>query len=134
MTGALKRARGSAGRPRHLATGEQVDVEVRHGFAGVRAVVDDKAKAVGELELAGELAGDEQEMAEDGFIGGRGVADSRDDFFRNEEQVNGRLRLDVMKSEAEIVFVLDARGNFAGDDTFEQSLGHGKRKLPELGA
>lgn len=35
--------------PGHLAPGEQVDVEMRDGFAGVGPVVDDEAEAAGEL-------------------------------------------------------------------------------------
>ena len=35
--------------PGELALREQVDVEMRDGFAGVGAVVDDEAEAAGEL-------------------------------------------------------------------------------------
>ena len=43
-----------------MAAGEQVNVEKRHGFAGVRAVVDHEAKAIRELKFFGHHAGGEE--------------------------------------------------------------------------
>ena len=48
----------SARRPRHLALGEEVDVEVGDGFAPVRAVVDHEAETGGEVELLRDEVGD----------------------------------------------------------------------------
>jgi hypothetical protein len=46
-------------------------------------------------------------MAEGGFIGGRGIAGPGDELLWNDEQVDGRLRLDVVDDDAAIVLVLD---------------------------
>ena len=101
-----------------------MDVEVRHGFAGVGAVVDHEAEAVVELEFFRDLAGDEEQVAEDRLIFRGGFADARDRFFGDDEQVDRRLRLDVVEDDAAVVLVFDAAGYFAGDDAFEER-GHG---------
>jgi hypothetical protein len=90
------------------------------GFASVGAVVDDEAEAARELKFLGDQAGGEQEVAEGGLVVGRGFADAGDDGFGDDEQVDGGLRLDVMNDDAVLVFVLDARGYFSGDDAFEE--------------
>lgn len=114
----------SAWRPGEGATAEDVDVEVGDGFAAVGAVVDHDAVTGGEVELTGHRAGGEQEVAKERLVIGRGGADARDDLFRDDEEVRGRLRRDVVKDDAEVVFVLDLGGDFAGNDAFEEG-GHG---------
>ena len=108
-----------------MAFGQEVDVQVRDGFAGVRAVVDHEAKAAGELEFFSDYAGGEEQVAEHGFIGGRGVTDAGDYVFRNDEQVNRGLGGDVVDDDAAVVLVLDLGGDFAVDDALEEGL-HGK--------
>jgi hypothetical protein len=103
-----------------------VDVQVRHGFAGVRAVVSDEAESFDKLEFFGDGACHEQEVAKEGLVGGGGLADARDGFFGDDEQVDGRGGLDVVDDNAVLVLVLDAGGNFAGDNALEKG-GHGER-------
>lgn len=99
-------------------------MEVRDGFAGVGAVVHDEAVAVGELESFRHGAGDEQEVAEEGLVGVGGLANARDGLLWNNEQMDGRLRLDVVQDDTERVLVFDPRGDFAVDDFFEKGFGH----------
>jgi hypothetical protein len=113
---------GSAWRPRHLPFREHVDVEMRHRLASVRAGVDHEAKAVGEVKFFRDDFGDVNEVAEHGFVGGRRFRHARDWFLRDDEQVNGRLRLEVMENDAVFVLVLDLRGNFAVDDFLKDGL------------
>ena len=102
-----------------MAMGEEVDMQVRDALAGVRAVVHDEAEPFGELEFFGDRAGGEQEMAEEGLVGGVGLADAWDGLLRDDEQVDGRGGLDVVDDDAMFVLVLDARRNLAGDDFLE---------------
>ena len=104
-------------------------MEMGDGLAGVRAVVHDEAKAVGELEFFREHAGDEQEVAEGGLVGEGGFADARDEFFRDDEEVNRGRGLDVVEDDAVFILVLDAGRDFAVDDALENCLGHGKSEL-----
>jgi hypothetical protein len=110
----------SARRPLQLSAGEEVDVEVRHGLAGLGAVVHHQTKPALELELAGDFAGREEEVAEDGLIGGRCLANARDHLLRNDQQMHWRLRLDVVDHDAVFILVLDARGDLAVDDFLEK--------------
>ena len=73
-------------------------MEMRDGLAGVRAVVDHEAEAVGELELFREELGNVEEMTEDRLVVGRRFAGARNEFFRDDEQVDGRLRLVICRS------------------------------------
>ena len=95
-------------------------MEMRDGFAAVGAVVDHEAKAAGEVEFLGENAGGEKEVAEERLVGGGGFTHAGNEFFWNDQQMDRCLRLDVMQNDAEVVLVKDGRGDFAGDDFFEE--------------
>ena len=99
-------------------------MEVRDGLSAKRAVIHDQAEALGELEFFREDAGGQEQVAEHRLIGGGGFADAGDQFFRDDEQVHGSLRLNVMENDAEVVLVLDLRGDFAVDDALEDGFGH----------
>lgn len=101
---------------------------MRNAFAGVGAVVDDEAEAAFEVEFFGDDSGGDEEMAELGFVGGRGFADARNHFFRNDQQVHGSLRLDVVDDDAAVVLVLNLRGDLAVDDFLEEGFGHEWRR------
>lgn len=97
---------------------------MRDGFAAVGTVVDHKAEAFGEAQFLCQDAGGEQQVAERSLVGGRGFADARNEFFRDDEQVHGGLRLNVVEDDAEVVFVFDLRGDLAVDDALEDGFGH----------
>ena len=121
-----------AWRPVELAAGEEVNVEMGDGLAGIGSVVDHEAEAFGEIELFRDDAGREDQVAEcDLIVGSRGL-DARDDFFRNDQQVDRRLRLDVVDDDAVFVLVLDLGGDFAIDDFLEDGFGHGEGVNLEL--
>jgi hypothetical protein len=103
-----------------LAFGEEVDVEVRDGLASVGAVVDHEAIAAGELEFLRELSGNQEEVAELGFVGGCGFTDAGDGLFGNDQEVERCLGLNVVDDDAAVVFVFDLRGYFAVDDFLEE--------------
>jgi hypothetical protein len=103
-----------------------VDVEVRDAFAGVGAVVDDEAEAAGEVEFFRDDSGGDEEMAELGFVGWRGFADAGDECLWDDQEMDGRLGLDVVDDDAAVVLVLDLRGDFAVDDSLEEGFRHGE--------
>lgn len=108
-----------------MATGEQMDMKVRHRLARVRAMIDCEAEATGESELLRHHAGHHEQMAEHGLVGRLSFADPGDDTLGYDQQMNGRLRLNVMDDDAELVLVFDPSGDFAVDDFLEECLGHG---------
>ena len=109
---------GSTRRPLHGAPGEDVEVQVGHGFAAIGAIVDDEAEAVCVESLAaGDFTDFEHEVSEQRLVSGLG--ETRDGLARDEEQVDGCLWGDVPEADALIVFVDDFGGDFAGADFFE---------------
>lgn len=120
----------SARGPGELAAAEEVDVQMRDGFAAVGAVVDDEAVALGEIEVAGDARGDEEEVAEEGLLGAGGVGEARNGFLGDDEDVDWRLGADVVKGVAELVLVGGRAGDFAVDDALENgAVGHGEGKV-----
>ena len=109
-----------------MASAENVDVQVRHGFAAVRAVVDDEPVAVIEAQFLRYFSGFEQQMAEQKLVVLVGFGEARDGFLWKNQDVDGRLRFDVADGEHHAVFINDVRRNLAGDDFFEKRFGHKK--------
>ena len=66
------RAGASARGPGQRAAGEEVHMQMRHRFAGVRPVVHDQAEAGGQVKFFCQRAGDEEQMAQHGLVGGAG--------------------------------------------------------------
>jgi hypothetical protein len=102
-------------------------VEMGHGFAGIGTVVDDESEAARDTKFFGDYASREQQVAEDGFVGGCGFADAGDDGFRDDEEVDGGGGGDVVDHDAAVVLVFDLGGDFAVDDALEEGLGHWER-------
>lgn len=100
-------------------------MEVGDGLAAVGAVVDDDAEAVFlEALLFGDGGDAGHHVAEEGLVIVFGEGDAGNWFFGDEEEVGGCLGADVAEAEAEVVFVDDVGGDFAGDDFFEEGA-HG---------
>lgn len=97
---------------------------MRDGFARVGAVVDDDAKAGGEVEFSRDPAGGGEQVAEQRFVAGGGFGDARDELFRDDEQMDRRLRLDIVEDDTVFVLEFDFRGDFAVDDFLKDGLGH----------
>ena len=115
----------SARGPVELAAAEQVDVKVRNGFSAVGTVVDHDAITGGEIELAGQVGCGEQQVAEQGLVGERRLVDPGNGFLGYDQNMNGRLRLNVVNGDAVLVLVGDLGGDFASDDFFEERHGWG---------
>ena len=57
-------------------------MQVRHGFTGIRAVVENQAEpGLSQPQLAGHLGGFEQEMPEQLLVFGFGLGNARDGFL-----------------------------------------------------
>ena len=96
-------------------------MEVGDAFAGVGAVVDDEAVAgFVEALLFGDVAGGEEELAEELTVAFAGGADAGDDALRDDEDVDGGLRVDVADGEDLFVVAHDVGGDLAGGDAFEE--------------
>jgi hypothetical protein len=99
-------------------------VQMRHRLAAVRTVIDDQPKTgIEDAFLFRHGLRDQEKMAQQRFIGCRGGTDSRDFFFWNDQDMDGRLRMNIVKGNAEVIFVGNLRRNFAGDD-FRENRAH----------
>ena len=114
-----------------LSSAEEVDVEVVDGLAAVGAGVEHQAVAVGEVLGAGDFAGGVEELAEAGGIVLCGVGVRGEVVFGDDEDVCGRLGVDVWEGEGVLVLVEAGNGDFAGDD-FAEEAGH-KQSVEDRG-
>ena len=99
------------GRPAHGAPAQKVEMQVKNRLTGARAGVDDDAESVGDFQFAGERGGHPVQMAYQRLVGRIGVERRSKMLARNNQQVHGRLRVDVVKGEAGIIGI----GDFGGD-------------------
>ena len=97
-------------------------MEMGDGFASIGAVVDDEAKSFLQSEPVRDPAGYLKKMAEDLGIVVRRRADPVDPPFRDDEEMNGGLRIDVVDDDAVGVLVFDPGRDFPVDDAAEDRL------------
>lgn len=90
----------STGGPFHLATAEDVEVEVIDGLAAVGTVVNHDAIAVFESDLGGDSLGGQEQMSEEGMVLGFGVGKLGNQLFGNNEDMNWSLGVNIFEGEA----------------------------------
>ena len=98
----------SARRPPEGPAAEQVQVQVRHRLAGPLLAVEDQPIAVRQAQLLRQLRRDQVQMAEQLAVLRLDVRVGRDDLARDDEDVDRRLRVDVVEGDAVVVLVDDA--------------------------
>lgn len=103
-----------------------MEVEVRNRLHRVLTAVRNDAVAVfGDAEFASQTANNGENMPDQRSVFRFDVVERTEFLFRDNENVNRRLRGDVVKRQAEIVFVNDRGRNFFIDNAFENSFfGH----------
>src|SRR5579872_546889 len=133
------RARGKAGRrfafgmrkrcgarltwgPVHGAAAEDMHVQVVDGLSAFGTGADDEAVSLAESLLAGDLGGFEHEVAEEGVILADGFGHRSEVFLRDDEDVGGRDRLNIVEGEHEVVFLHFFRRDAAGDELAEEAI------------
>jgi len=98
-----------------------MDMQMRHGFAAVRAVVDDDAVSiVCDALVEGDFGGGEQQVAEQCLIGILCESDAWDDPFWDDENMDWSLRRNVAECEALVVFIDDISWDLAISDFFKK--------------
>jgi hypothetical protein len=100
-------------------------MQVRHCLAAIRAIVDDKAETVTEIQLGGYFGSFEQEMAKKLVVIGTGFGNAWDRFLGDNQHVGGCFGVNVPKGKHEVVFVNNLGGDFAGGNLLKEGLAHG---------
>jgi hypothetical protein len=96
-----------------------VEVKVIDGLAAIFAGVDDDAVAFGKALVAGDLRGGLEKMAEEFAVLSAGVVERCEMFSGDDENVDGRLRMNVGEGVAELVLVDGGGWNGALSDFAE---------------
>jgi len=99
-------------------------VQVRHGFAGMRAIVDHEPETFGELHFPSEFSRHQKQVAEERLVGGACSSKPSDQLFRNDQEMHRRLRLNIVNDDAMFVFKFNPGWNLAIDDSLENSFRH----------
>lgn len=97
---------------------------MRNAFAGIGAAVDhDAVTALFDSEFLCEFTGHEQKFSENLLVGFGGRGETRDDFLRNDQDVDRRLRIYVFKGDGVVVFPNNLGRDFARDDFLKDRHG-----------
>ena len=115
-----QKIKNSAGRPAELFAAENMQVHMRHGFACVLAVVDNYAESVFKPAKGGDFGNRQQESRKRLGVGFSRGGKARYGLYREKQNVDGRLRVDVVYRRAEVVFVDNFRRNFAVENLLEK--------------
>ena len=92
-------------------------MQMRHRFTTIPAVIDHQSESalVQPLFLGDGLCNEDQ-MSQQRLVLGFRYAHARDFLFRDDQNVDRRLRIHVVKGEASIILKSDPGRDFAGND------------------
>jgi hypothetical protein len=97
-----------------------MDVQMRHGFAAIRTIINDKPKArVVKALLLGDRLRNINQMTQKRFVGDCGGGDARDFLFWNDQNMDRGLGMRIVESQAMVVFEGNPGRDFTGDDLGE---------------
>ena len=99
-------------------------MQVRHALASVRTIVNDHAITAGEVQFAGNLARRQEQVAQNCLIYFRRISQERNDYLRDDQDMNRCLWINIVKSKGLVVFPHYFRWDFTRDDLFKNR--HGK--------
>lgn len=97
-------------------------MQVKHGLSCTRADVEDGAISVFDVALAGNLRGSEMAAADHFGVLRLRLFESCKMFLGNDQNVRGRLGVDVFKGEDVLVFVNFLRRKLAAEDAAEGAM------------
>src|SRR5688572_11168971 len=116
----------SSGRPHHLASTEEVQMDMEDRLPGVLAVVEHEAVAARQPLLFCKLTCNVDQVSDQRLVRLLHVLDPIDRLLGNDQDVRRSLRIDVAEREAAIILVDDLGRDLAIDDLAEKSLRHAR--------
>src|SRR5436190_12847591 len=113
------------GRPVHRAPAEKVEMDVKDRLSRVPVRVEYRAVASGgDPALLRNRGGAPHDLSDERIIVRRQLVQRSDMAPWNDQNVRGRLRIDVVERDDVLVFVHDRRIDLAVDDSAEETLWH----------
>ena len=98
-------------------------MNVEYGLSGVNAVIDDHAvSAFVKTALRSDRFGDKEQVADKIPVGSGNSMNVGDMFFGDNEEMDGRLRIEVFKRENQLVLVDNGRGDLFFDDPAKNAV------------
>lgn len=98
---------------------EEVDMQVRHGFASVGTVVDDNPEAVFQTELPGQGRSHKEQMSQKFLICRLRCSETCEAAAGNHQHMHGGLGVDVPNRDTMRVLMLKLRRYRSFDDFLE---------------
>lgn len=102
-------------------------MQVRHGLAGLIAVVGDEAEAVADTTLAGHAPDDLQQPSPQKLV--VQLRQPGDMLSRHDQDMERRAREDVVDGHGIVVLVHDGRGDLRRDDAAEEAVVHAAKRI-----
>jgi hypothetical protein len=115
---------GSAGWPGKIPAAEQVQVQMGDRLAGALLAINHESVTIGQSQLPRQLGRDQVQVTDQVAILRLKIGVGRNHFPWNEQYVDRRLRIDVMKGDALLVFVDQLGGNLLIGDLQEEIVRH----------
>jgi hypothetical protein len=107
-----------------LAAAEQVQMKMEDGLTRAGAVIDQHSETGQEIPLSGQLGGNKMQAAEERRVGGQDVCERREVLPWADEDVRGRLRVNVFERKDLVVLEDNLRGNLPRSDLAEDAIVH----------
>src|SRR5579859_3306136 len=118
----MKPKRSLSRRPSQRTSAQQMQMQMKHRLPSSRTYVEHRSIAVLDLTFAGDVRSNEMALADNLRVLGLGFFHSNDVLFRNDENVCGSLRVDVLKDQGLTVFVDFFCGNFTTNNAAEKTI------------
>lgn len=100
-------------------------MQVRHRFAGVPAIVEHEAETIlCQAQFPGNFGGLQQQVTEQGLVFRPHFGNARNGFLRDQEDMRGRLRGDVVEGDDQVVLIDNPGRDFTSNNFLEQGLAH----------
>lgn len=106
-------------RPVECSSAKDVNVQVIDRLAAISATIDDGAVSVRQTKLLGDFLRGQQQVPQQSLILTRSCREVCQFFFGDHQHMRRSLRRDVMKCQAQIIFMDDLSRDFPIEDPFE---------------
>jgi hypothetical protein len=109
--------------PAEIAATEEMQMKMEDGLASPGAVVEDGAIAGEQTELLGQLGSEHLQLTKQSLVAGLGVVQRSEMFLWANENMRGRLRVNVFEGEHVVILIDELRGNLFRADFAEEAVG-----------